>query len=85
MDDLCTGTRSFWDDIPETVDPLEGMAAGYLAKHCPRSNTPQTGSRAADLETRYGYIGNFIKEWKTNGAIFYIVRYCDTWRTGRTG
>lgn len=78
MDDLCTGTRSFWDDIPETADPLEGIAAGYLAKHCPRSNTPLTGVREKDLETRYGYIGNFIREWKANGAIFYIVRYCDT-------
>ena len=78
MDDLCTGTRSFWDDIPETADPLDGIAVGYLAKHCPRSNTPQTGARDADLESRYGYIGNFIREWKANGAIFYIVRYCDT-------
>lgn len=78
MDDLCTGTRSFWDDIPETADPLDGIAAGYLAKHCPRSNTPQTETREGDLENRYGYIRRFIKEWQANGAIFYIVRYCDT-------
>jgi benzoyl-CoA reductase/2-hydroxyglutaryl-CoA dehydratase subunit BcrC/BadD/HgdB len=30
------------------------------------------------LENRYSYINDFIKEWVVNGAIFYIVRYCDT-------
>ncbi len=78
MDDLCTGTRSFWDDVLETVDPLDGIASRYLCTHCPRSNVPQTEGREKDLENRYGYISNFIKEWKVNGAIFYIVRYCDT-------
>ena len=78
MDDLCTGTRFFWDDVPETADPLVGIAARYLCTHCPRSNVPQTESREGDLENRYGYIKNFIKTWKVDAAIFYIVRYCDT-------
>ena len=78
MDDLCTGTRFFWDDVPETADPLVGIAARYLCTHCPRSNVPQTESREKDLENRYGYIKNFIKTWKVDAAIFYIVRYCDT-------
>jgi len=78
MDDLCTGTRSFWDDVPETADPLEGIASRYLCTHCPRSNVPQTETREKDLENRYGYIKQFIKEWNVTGAIFYIVRYCDT-------
>ena len=78
MDDLCTGTRFFWDDVPETPDPLDGIADRYLQTHCPRSNVPQTQTREKDLENRYGYIGRFIRDWKVNGAIFYIVRYCDT-------
>jgi benzoyl-CoA reductase/2-hydroxyglutaryl-CoA dehydratase subunit BcrC/BadD/HgdB len=78
MDDLCTGTRFFWEDVPETADPLVGIAARYLCTHCPRSNVPQTESREKDLENRYGYIKNFIKTWKVDAAIFYIVRYCDT-------
>lgn len=78
IDDLCTGTRAFWDDVPETEDPLEGIANRYLCTHCPRSNVPQTETREKDLENRYGYIKQFIKEWNVNGAIFYIVRYCDT-------
>jgi benzoyl-CoA reductase subunit C len=78
MDDLCTGTRSFWEDVKETRDPLDGIAERYLAIHCPRSYIPQGETRKKDLENRYGYIGRFVKEWKANGAIFYIVRYCDT-------
>lgn len=78
MDDLCTGTRFFWPDVPPTDNPLDGIANRYIATHCPRSNKPQVGNRAADLENRFGYIRNFAQAWQVNGAIFYIVRYCDT-------
>jgi benzoyl-CoA reductase subunit C len=78
MDDLCTGTRFFWDDVPETLDPLDGIADRYLQTHCPRTNVPQTQTREKDLENRFGYISRFIKDWQVDGAIFYIVRYCDT-------
>jgi benzoyl-CoA reductase/2-hydroxyglutaryl-CoA dehydratase subunit BcrC/BadD/HgdB len=57
---------------------LEGIVGRYLHIHCPRSNMPQAETRKKDLENRYGYIGRFVKEWNANGAIFYIVRYCDT-------
>ncbi len=78
MDDLCTGTRFFWEDVPETDDPMDGIATRYLCTHCPRSNVPQTETREKDLENRYGYIKQFVKDWDVDGAIFYIVRYCDT-------
>ena len=78
MDDLCTGTRFFWEDVPETEDPLDGIVKRYLNTHCPRTNLPQAATRAEDLENRFGYIGRFIREWSVNGVIFYIVRYCDT-------
>ncbi len=78
MDDLCTGTRFFWDDTPQTPDPLDGLTARYIGTHCPRSLQPQAGDRKQDLENRFSYIRQFIAQWKANGAIFYIVRYCDT-------
>ena len=78
MDDLCTGTRFFWEAVPETDDPLDGLVQKYLGTHCPRSLTPQVGARADDLENRFGYIRRFVADWKAQGAIFYIVRYCDT-------
>ena len=78
MDDLCTGTRFFWDDVPETADPLDGISRRYLSTHCPRSNVPQTETREGDLENRYGFIHSFIRDWDVDAVIFYIVRYCDT-------
>lgn len=78
MDDLCTGTRFFWDDVPETPDPLDGITSRYLGTHCPRSLKPQTGLREEDLENRFGYMRNFVGRWRADGVIFYIVRYCDT-------
>jgi benzoyl-CoA reductase/2-hydroxyglutaryl-CoA dehydratase subunit BcrC/BadD/HgdB len=78
MDDLCTGTRIFWEDVPETDDPLEGLARRYLRTRCPRSFETRTGTRAEDLENRFGHIGRFIREWRVDGVIVYIIRYCDT-------
>lgn len=78
MDDLCTGTRFFWDDVPETDDPLDGLTTRYVCTHCPRSLSPQVGLRAEDLENRFGYMRQFISQWQADGVIFYIVRYCDT-------
>jgi bzd-type benzoyl-CoA reductase N subunit len=78
MDDLCTGTRFFWEDVPETEDPLDGIVTRYLGIRCPRTNLPQGATRQADLENRFGHIGRFVRDWKVDGAVFYIVRYCDT-------
>ncbi|MCX7981343.1 MAG: 2-hydroxyacyl-CoA dehydratase family protein [Syntrophales bacterium] len=78
MDDLCTGSRSFWEDVPETSDPMEGLARRYLNVPCPRSNYPRTGHREVDLESRFGYVGAFVSSWKVGGAILYLIRYCDT-------
>jgi benzoyl-CoA reductase subunit C len=78
MDDLCTGTRFFWEDVSETNDPLDGIANRYICTHCPRSLKPQVGNRQEDMENRFGYMKEFISQWQANGVIFYIVRYCDT-------
>jgi benzoyl-CoA reductase subunit C len=78
MDDLCTGTRFFWEDVRETPDPLDGITDRYLQTHCPRSNIPQIQTREKDLENRYGHIRRAVQDWQVDGALFYIVRYCDT-------
>jgi benzoyl-CoA reductase subunit C len=78
MDDLCTGTRFFWDDVPETEDPLDGIARRYLATTLSAEQRPTGRKPEEDLENRYGFIKGFIREWKADAAIFYIVRFCDT-------
>ena len=33
---------------------------------------------SADLETRFGYLGDFIKDWNVDGVILQALRYCDS-------
>jgi benzoyl-CoA reductase/2-hydroxyglutaryl-CoA dehydratase subunit BcrC/BadD/HgdB len=32
----------------------------------------------ANLEDRFSYLGNYAKDWQTNGAILQAMRYCDS-------
>ena len=79
IDDLCVGTRNYWDDIAPTDDPLDGITSYYLeAIRCPRTYRDTPGSHEADLESRYRYLMDFIDEFKVNGVISYVFRFCDT-------
>ncbi|OGW15761.1 MAG: hypothetical protein A3G93_11890 [Nitrospinae bacterium RIFCSPLOWO2_12_FULL_45_22] len=79
MDDLCTGTRQFWHDVELGDDPLEALACHYLMKiPCPRTYKPRTGTHAEDLENRFGYLKEYATEFKVEGVILYIIRFCDT-------
>lgn len=79
MDDLCTGSRSFWQDVELTNDPLEGLAKHYLLDiKCPRTYRPRYGDYHQDLENRFGYLKEYVEEFRVNGVIMYIMRYCDS-------
>jgi len=34
--------------------------------------------RAEDLENRFGYLKEYATEFKVEGVILYIIRFCDT-------
>jgi len=84
MDDTCVGSRAYFDDVKITEDPLEGLAYHYLVDlKCPRTfREVEVGAATmeyqADIENRYSYIGQYIKDWNVNGVILQSVRYCDT-------
>jgi bcr-type benzoyl-CoA reductase subunit C len=83
MDDHCGGSRAYRTDVELTEDLLDGLTDYYLVKLIP----PRTfrvavlgetkKDWAADLESRFGYIGEYIKGWDVNGVIMQLVRYCD--------
>lgn len=80
MDDLCTGTRCFWDPVAEEGDPIKALAYRYLEKiNCPRTYRPREDGHEEDVERRFKYLKDFAREFKVDGVIFYIVRYCDTY------
>ena len=79
IDDICTGSRYFWQDVKPSNDLLESLATRYLnGIPCPRTYKPRAETRDKDLENRFGYLSNFVEEFDVNGAIFYVMRYCDT-------
>ena len=79
MDDLCTGTKTFWHDVEMTGELMDGLANRYLEKIiCPRTYRGGVGTRLQDLELRFGYLHEFIRDFKVDGVIFYVIRFCDT-------
>jgi len=78
MDDLCIGSKPYWLDVPVSPDPLDGIVDRYLDKlECPRTFREVAGTYEEQLEERFGYIGGFVKDFKVDGVILYIYRYCD--------
>jgi benzoyl-CoA reductase subunit C len=83
MSESCGGIRAYRAEVKSTVDPLEGLADYYLKEiTCARTfRQAALGETrkdyARDLQSRFGYLKGIIKEWKINGAIMLLVRYCD--------
>jgi len=78
IDDLCTGTRPFWHDVDPDDPPLRALAERYLDKiYCPRTLRPRQGTRQEDLEARFGHIRELARQWKADGVILHIYRFCD--------
>jgi benzoyl-CoA reductase/2-hydroxyglutaryl-CoA dehydratase subunit BcrC/BadD/HgdB len=83
MNESCGGIRAYRGEVKFTADPLEGLADYYLNEiTCARTFRQATLGEtrkdyARDLQSRFGYLKSIIKEWKINGAVMLLVRYCD--------
>lgn len=78
MDDLSIGSKMYWQDVDATTNPLQGIAERYLRK----LKIPTTFVGSADtyqgiLEERYGHMRKYIDEFKVDGVILFIYKYCD--------
>ena len=84
MDDTCVGSRAYFADVEFTEDPLNGLAYRYLVElKCPRTFREAVFGEIkkdyiADLESRFGYLRDYAREWDAKGVILQSVRYCDT-------
>ena len=73
------GTRDYWKDVAVNGDPLKNLAERYLGQTmCPRTLRQSPGTRQQDLDNRFGYLREFARQFNINGAILYIIRFCDT-------
>jgi benzoyl-CoA reductase subunit C len=83
MSESCGGIRAYRAGVKLNTDPLEGLADYYLNEiTCARTFRQATLGETRkdygrDLQSRFGYLKGIIKEWKINGVIMLLVRYCD--------
>ncbi|MEM3090676.1 MAG: 2-hydroxyacyl-CoA dehydratase family protein [Candidatus Bathyarchaeia archaeon] len=68
-DDLCTGSRYFWDNVEESEDPMLALAHRYLQK----SPCPSHGP----LQKRLEYVDLMVQKFKVHGVLTVAQRSCD--------
>lgn len=78
-DTICNGARDYFPRTDEIGNPIHALAHRYLDKiNCPKTyRENKTGTFEGDMASRFGDIGAYAKEFKVNGAILYVYKYCD--------
>jgi benzoyl-CoA reductase subunit C len=83
IDDNCAGIRPFRGLVKKTEDPLQGLADFYLkgitcARTFKQFSLGETRKDfPADLQSRFGFLKERAENWKVDGALLFLVRYCD--------
>jgi benzoyl-CoA reductase subunit C len=78
-DTICNGTRDCFPKTDMGGDPIDALAQRYLGKiNCPKTyRENKAGTFEGDMASRFGDIGAYAKEFKVDGAILYVYKYCD--------
>lgn len=70
IEDHCTGTRYFWDEVIPQKDRLMAIASRYLDRTpCPSLDWPE--------RKRFNQILKFAKEFKVEGVITMQQKFCE--------
>jgi len=70
IDEMCTGTRAFWQDVPPGEDLMEAMAERYsLRTPCPAKDWPNV--------QRFDTVLKFAKDWNVAGVLTIQQKFCD--------
>lgn len=68
-DDLCTGSRYFWNLAKENREPMMAIAERYLLKiPCPFMSSS---------EERFKHVREMVKLFNVEGAIIFSLKFCD--------
>jgi bcr-type benzoyl-CoA reductase subunit C len=78
-DTICNGARDYFPKTDIGGDPIDALAHRYLDKiNCPKTyRAKKAGTFEGDIASRFGDIGTYTKEFKVDGAILYVYKYCD--------
>jgi benzoyl-CoA reductase subunit C len=70
VDDHCTGSRYFWDEVPSGNNLMESIAARYINRvPCPSKDWPQ--------RSRIEHIKQLARDWEVQGAVVIQQKFCD--------
>jgi benzoyl-CoA reductase/2-hydroxyglutaryl-CoA dehydratase subunit BcrC/BadD/HgdB len=78
-DAICNGARDYFPRTEVGRDPIDALSHRYLGKiNCPKTyRKNEAGTFEGDSAARFGDIGAYAKEFKVDGAILYVYKYCD--------
>lgn len=78
-DTICNGARDQLPMVKEEGDPIAALSERYLDKvNCPKTyRENRAGTFEGDIASRFGDIGGYAQQFKVDGAILYLYRYCD--------
>ncbi|HXX33846.1 MAG TPA: 2-hydroxyacyl-CoA dehydratase family protein [Thermodesulfobacteriota bacterium] len=78
-DTICNGARDYFPRTDEGEGPIRALADRYLDKiNCPKTyRENKAGTFEGDIASRFGDIGTYAREFKVDGAILYLYKYCD--------
>ena len=70
IEEHCTGSRDFWNEVIPQEDRLMAIAARYLDRpSCPSKDWPE--------RRRFSHIANLVKDFNVEGAILMQQKFCD--------
>lgn len=76
MDDISIGSKMYWNDVDRTGDMLLAIADRYLRKlKIPMVESSRETSQE-DLEARFGHIRGHVEDFKVDGVILLVCKYC---------
>jgi len=78
-DTICNGARDYFPKTDVGGDPIDALSRRYLDKvNCPKTyRQNKAGTFKGDIDSRFGDIGAYAQEFKVDGAILYVYKYCD--------
>jgi benzoyl-CoA reductase subunit C len=71
-DDLCTGTRYFYNLVQADKDPIKAISKRYLNK------IPSPFMHDYRQKERFTYIKQLIKQYNVEAVIIFLLKFCDT-------
>ncbi|MBI4331268.1 MAG: benzoyl-CoA reductase, bzd-type, subunit N [Chloroflexi bacterium] len=70
IDDVCDGTRYFWNEVQPMEDRNNAIALRYI-------NRPACPAKDWEKRNRFPFILNLAKEYNVQGAIVVQQKFCD--------